>query len=239
MSSAFAVLLLGLTAAADSDSPAGSDGGPATDLPEAPTEPRRPPPPPPPPRPAFAGDAMVGWLAGSLIAPSVPQGVIGTVLVRYDAFATPRDAGGPRLGLSVWGAFSTPPQLAWSGEAAQLLRADDADVAVDLSDTSLRPRRYGMMTVLRHDPAAPVSADVGFGFGRVDLDASPWGRLALPALTFEVGVRHQIPVERAFVSWTVRGTWAETPSAASGWAAEEWWFVEVGPCIGYGVQTGR
>jgi len=210
-----------------------------TDLPPAPTEPKRSPPPPPAPTPAFAGDAMVGFLAGTLVAPSVPQGAMGTLFVRYDAFATPRSAGGPRLGLSLWGAFSAPPVLAWSGEAAQVLRADEADVAVDLSDTTIRPRRYGLMTVLRHDPAAPFSADVGFGFGRIDLDASPWGRVAMPALTIEAGLRHQLPIERAFMSWTVRGSWAETPSSASGWAAEEWWFVEFGPCIGYGMLTGR
>ena len=229
MSPVLIALLLGLTARAE----------PAEDLPEAPTQRTRPPPPPPPPAPAFAGDAMVGFFAGTAFAPSIPQAAMGSVLVRYDAFATRRDAGGARLGFSLWGAFSAPPVLSWSGEAAQLLRADEADVAVDLSDTTVRPRRYGMMTVLRHDPASRVSADVGFGFGRVDLDASPWGRLALPALTIEAGVRHRLPIERAFVSWTVRGTWAETPSAASGWPAEEWWFIELGPSLGYGVQTGR
>ena len=210
----------------------------AEELPPPPERPARSTPPPPPPRPAFAGDAMVGWTIGTLTAPSIPAKASGSFLVRYDAFATPRSAGGPRLGLSLWGAFSTPPQASWSAEAAPVLRADDADVAVDLTDSTVQPRRYGIMTVLRHDPAARISADVGFGFGRVDLDASPWGRVALPALTFEAGLRHRIPADRAFVSWTARGTWMETPSSAAGWPAEEWWLVEVGPCIGYGVQTG-
>jgi len=206
-------------------------------LPEPPTKPARKPPPPPPPRPGFAGDAIVGWTIGNLAAPSVPAKPAGSLLVRYDAFATRRSTGGPRLGLSLWGSFATPPTAAWSAEASQVLRADEADVDVDLTDTALRPRRYGIMTVLRHDPQAPISADVGFGFGRVDLDASPWGRAALPALTVEAGLRHTLPVDRVFVTWTARGSWIETPSSAAGWPAEEWWFVEFGPCIGYGVST--
>jgi hypothetical protein len=210
----------------------------AADLPAPPEKPRRAPPPPPPPRPGFAGDAIVGWTVGSLIAPSTTGSVMGSLLVRYDAFATRRSVGGPRLGFSVWGSFATPPNMSWSGEAAQVLRADESDVQVDLTDTTVRPRRYGLMTVLRHDPAAPISADVGFGFGRVDLDASPWGRTALPALTFEAGLRHIVPVDRVFVTWTLRGSWIETPSSAAGWPAEEWWMVELGPCVGYGVNTG-
>lgn len=211
----------------------------AEDLPDPPERPTRKPPPPPPPRPGFAGDAIVGWTIGTLNAPSIPAKASGSLLVRYDAFATRRSSGGARLGLSLWGSFSTPPTNTWSAEAAQVLRADEADVAVDLTDTTIQPRRYGLMTVLRHDPAAPYSADVGFGFGRVDLDASPWGRVALPALTIEAGFRHRLPVDRAFVSWTARASWIETPSSAGGWPAEEWWLIEFGPCIGYGVQTGR
>lgn len=208
----------------------------ATDLPPAPTQ--RPPPPPPPARQTgFAGDFQIGWSAGLLGAPSVPSTLSGSAIVRYDAFATRHSAGGPRLGLSLWGAFATAPRAAWAPEAMEVLRADDTDVAVDLTDASLSPRRYGIMTVLRHDPAARVSGDFGIGFGRIDLDASPWGRTALPALTVEAGLRHGIPVENAFVSWLVRATWAETPSAAGGWAAEEWWMVEVGPSIGYAVLT--
>ena len=206
-------------------------------LPDAPERPRREPA-PAPPRPGFAGDAIVGWTIGTVTAPSINSGASGSLLVRYDAFATRRSTGGARLGFSVWGAFHTPPSSTWTGEAGQVLRADDSDVSVDLGDSTVGFRRYGLMTVLRHDPAAPISADVGFGFGRVDLDASPWGRTALPALTFEAGLRHKVPVDRLFVTWTARGSWIETPSAAGGWPAEEWWFVEFGPCIGYGMRTG-
>ncbi len=207
-------------------------------IPEAPERPRRSSPPEPAPRPGFAGDAIVGWTIGNLAAPSVSSGTTGSVLARYDAFATRRSSGGPRLGFSLWGAFPTPPSSTWSAEASQVLRSDEADVAVDLTDPTVQLRRYGLMTVLRHDPAAPFSADVGFGFGRVDLDASPWGRTALPALTIEAGLRHPVPLDRVFVTWTARGSWIETPSSAAGWPAEEWWFVEIGPCIGYGMHTG-
>ncbi|HCH61758.1 MAG: hypothetical protein CL927_15530 [Deltaproteobacteria bacterium] len=213
---------------------------PAMAAPTTPASPERPQRerPPPPERPGFSGDALVGWTIGTLAAPSVNSGATGTLLARYDAFATRRSTGGPRLGFSVWGAFHTAPFTTWTAEASQAVRADESDVAVDLSSSTVGIRRYGLMTVLRHDPASRVSADVGFGFGRVDLDASPWGRTALPALTFEAGLRHHLPVERLFMTWTARGSWIETPSSASGWPAEEWWFVEFGPSIGYGMNTG-
>lgn len=194
--------------------------------------------PPPPPLPTaddvgFAADFHVGWTAGTWLSPSITPRATGSVLLRYDTFVTARDARGPRLGISLWGAFSTPPRQPWTPEAAAALSSEGADIDVDLTDTDLRVRRYGVMAVLRHDPAAPISADVGLGFGRVDLDASPWGRVALPAFTLEAGLRHRlVPNTPTFVAWTARGSWVETPGVLSGWEREEGWIIELGPALG-------
>ena len=168
-------------------------------------------------------------------APSINPGATGSLLVRYDAFATRRSTGGARLGFSVWGAFHTPPSSTWTGEATRSFE----QMMPMYRSTSVTPR-WAFAGTDDRPPArsgAPISADVGFGFGRVDLDASPWGRTALPALTFEAGLRHKVPVDRLFVTWTARGSWIETP--AREWMAGRGVVVRrIGPCIGYGMRTG-
>lgn len=179
--------------------------------------------------PAFGTDVAMGLLGGSFFGPWPEPGPHGVVLVRYDAFAVPRAASGPRLGASFWGATTAWPLP----EAAELTASALGDEVERVF--SFRYVQYGVMAVIRYDPAADLGADAGIGFGRLDL-ADYWdGPLALPMLTFEAGVRQRLR-DRAFADWLLRASWATERSGSVAGAEEEWWLVQAGLALGAHVR---
>ncbi len=180
-------------------------------------------------RPKFGGDFSAGYLAGALLGPWPEPGIHGTAIVRYDAFTVPRSAGGPRLGLSLWGSRTVAP-LQSASETA-----DDGSVTI-------APFSYwhsGILAGLRHDPAAPVTGIASVGFGRLDLTDYWDGPLALPTLTFEMGLRGSLE-EKAraplFIDGLIRAHWATARSGIDEAAFEEWWMVQAGLMIGGHLQ---
>ncbi len=206
MSSALFLVISGLLA------------GPASaeELPPAPERPRPEPATQPDDPPQFGADASLGYGVGALLGPWPTSGAHGHWMARYDAFTASREQGGPRLGLGIWATGSLWP----------LQEAVEDDLSVEV-----RYLHYGVMSVLRHDPAAPFSATTGIGFGRLDMDNYWGGPLALPTLSFEAGLRQSVtPV--AFVDWTLRGHWSTARSGAEPTLLEEWWMV------GFSVSLG-
>lgn len=181
----------------------------AEPLPPAPTRSRPEPATEPEDPPRFGADFSAGLGGRALLGPWPTPGVHGFVQGRYDAFIVPSEAGGPRLGLGIWAAASAWP-----------LQEAEEDGALQ----EIRYVQYGVMSVLRHDPAAPAGALVGVGFSRLDLDAYWGGPLALPLLDFEVGVRQRLR-PGAFLDWTARAHWGTARSGVVETLWEEWWMV--------------
>jgi hypothetical protein len=166
----------------------------------------------------FGSDVSVGYGGGALLGAWPDAGIHGFVHARLDAFTVGRDRPGPRLGASIWAAQTLFP--------LQYAREEDDRFQFGFS-------QYGVLAVLRHDPAAPVGADFGFGFGRIDL-ANYWsGPHALPTLSFEVGPRIKA-ADTAFVDVLTRVDWA-TALGPEG-VLDEWWGVSLQLGIGMHVQ---
>ena len=194
------MLLLSLTALAD-------ELPPAPEVPTVPTTMADP--------PEFGADFSVGYAVGSLIGNWPVSGIHGAVLARYEAFIAPRSAGGPRLGLSLWGSTTVWPLQS---------RAEDG------AEDTFSYRHYGLITALRYDPEAPVGFTGGLGFGRLDLDAWWGGPNYLPTLTFEAGVRQRLG-DRPFLDYTGRVHWA-TGRDPTGLGYEEWWMAQLAISVG-------
>lgn len=199
----------------------------AEPLPPAP-EPPRPPAadrdraPEPDDPPAFGSDVAIGYHAAALAGPWPQSGAHGVLSARYDAFAVTRRAGGPRLGLSVWGATTVWP----------LQTGQDQDSSESIEARYLQ---MGVMGIIRHDPAAPVGLDAGLGFSRLELQDYYGGPLALPVLTFEAGPRFRAG-DRAFVDVLGRAQWATARSGYAADALEEWWIIGLGVEVGAHVR---
>lgn len=192
----------------------------AQDMPPAPVPPETPDPYAPAETPRFGTDAAVGYALGSLFGSWPDAGVHGVVLGRFEAFLVDRDTEGPRLGLSLWGSAAVWPLQRFSEE--------DGPQAEPFSFA-----HYGVMTVLRGGPEAPVGPAAGIGFGRLDLDAYHGGPLAIPTLSFEAGPRFRAkgPV---FLDLLARAHWGTTRSpTAETW--HEWWMVQL--CLSPGVHV--
>lgn len=164
--------------------------------------------------PSFGADVSVGIGAGSLLGSWPDTGVHGFGLGRYTAFARDREAQGPRIGASLWGS-----KAVWPLQTATEEGLDGPETA------PFSYVHYGINAVVRHDPAAPISATAGFGFGRLDLIDYWDGPHVLPTLTFEAGARHRLP-SWAFIDWMVRAHWA-TARAPTGGSLHEWWMVQL------------
>jgi len=167
--------------------------------------------------PAFGADASVGYTVASLLGSWPEPGVHGSVYGRYEAFVVPRTAPGPRLGFSLWGSRSLFP-LQNSNEEGILAPFDYL--------------HYGLMTVLRSDPATRFGFNGGMGFGRLDLDDYWDGPMALPTLTFEAGLRSHIQ-ERSYVDTNLRAHWSTARSETDAYW-HEWWMVQL--MIGVGAH---
>jgi hypothetical protein len=188
------------------------------------------------PTAGYSGNAAVGASAGILAGDGVSKGVFTAAIVRYEAYAVPVDARKPRLGVSVWGQFPMGPKptldLAALGVSGEDL-PQSAEVEL---------WHYGVLATIRGDPAAPVSADVAFGFGRVDLRGAPLATTALPALTGELGLRHRVRGP-AQLSWTLRASWLAAPpqaaldtaavTAPAGTTTGDWWTLQLGPSLSF------
>ena len=132
-----------------------------------------------------------------------------------DRFISPRTAPGPRLGLGVWGSAALWPLQT---------RAEDED------ESTFSYLHYGLVTVLRYDPSAPLSFTTGLGYGRLDL-ADWWGGPNyLPTLTFEAGLRQRL-AERPYLDYTARVHWA-TGRDPTGVGFEEWWLAQLAISVG-------
>lgn len=203
-----------------------SAADPTTSRPAAPSAPTA----------GYSGSAAVGLSGGLLAGEGVSKGIFTAAIVRYEAFAVPADARKPRLGVSVWGQFPMGPKptldlaaLGVSGE--DLPRSAEVELW-----------HYGVLATVRGDPAAPVSADVAFGFGRMDLRGAPLSTTALPALTGELGLRHRVRGP-AQLSWTLRASWLAAPptaaldtaavTAPAGTTTGDWWTLQLGPSLSF------
>ena len=182
----------------------------------------------------FSSGAAAAVYPGLLAGVGVEKGFFTTAVVRVEAFAVPTSAPGPRLGLSVWGAFPFGPKPTLD------LRALGVSGEEQPSTAEVELWHYGVLATVRGEPERPISLDAAFGFGRVDLRGAPLAVTALPGLTGEVGLRHRL-VGAAQVSWTLRASWLAAPptsalnlaavSAPAGQAGEDWWTVQLGPSI--------
>ena len=198
-------------------------------LPPAPTIPRPERQDEPPPQPAFGNDVSLGYFGGALLGAWPDAGVHGAVVARYDAFVQARDVSGPRLGASVWASSS-----AWPSQTATEMAPEGSGVVAG-GTFPIQYLQYGVMAILRHDPAAPVSGDMGFGFGRLDLPDYYGGPLALPMLSLEAGLRQQLH-DRAYLDWLLRGHWATQRSATEPSVLHEWWMVQLGVSVGFHLR---
>lgn len=182
----------------------------------------------------FSSEAGVAVYPSMLSGIGVERGFFTTALVRVDAFALPRSAPGPRLGLSVWGAFPFGAKPTLDLDALGQGGDDQPSAA------QVELWQYGVLAAVRSEPDRPVGLDAAFGFGRTDLRGAPLAATALPALTGELGLRHRL-VGPAQLSWTLRATWLAAPptgaqalaavSAPAGQASEDWWTVQLGPSL--------
>ena len=75
-----------------------------------------------------------------------------------------------------------------------------------------------------------MSGTFGMGFGRLSMENTPLGALAMPALTIEAGGRHNV-AEHAFLDWMIRSHWASHSDQISG-EIEDWWFLEFNTAFG-------
>lgn len=205
---------------------------PTQGLPPAPTVPRPPPQTQPDNPPPFGSDVSLGYFAGSLLGAWPDPGLHGAVMGRYDAFVQSKDTSGPRMGASVWASSS-----AWPAQTATETNLADELVnpATAGGTFPIGYQHYGVLAILRHDPQAPVGADIGFGFGRIDLTDYWGGPLALPTLTFEAGLRQRFD-DRAYADWLVRAHWATERSGTDPATMHEWWMIQVGVSVGFHLR---
>ncbi|NOY28345.1 MAG: hypothetical protein GXP62_21000 [Oligoflexia bacterium] len=203
------LLLLSLTGPVHAD-----DALPSTTVP--PKRPQQPDPYQPTTVPSYGADVSVGYALSALLGSWPDAGASGLVLARYDVFLVSADQPGPRLGLSLWGATTAWPR--------QRYTEPQTDTATGRSGT-FTTSSYGVMTVIRGAPEAPVSFAGGLGFGRTDLLDYYQGPLAIPMLNFEGGARLRT-TSRTFVDILTRAQWGTTrsPTASS---YHEWWGIQL------------
>lgn len=165
--------------------------------------------------------AQFGTLTGSWPVP----GVHGAPMIRYDAFAAPIGAGGPRVGASLWGTTALWP-------------LQDADE--DGARFPLHFNQYGVMVALRPSADDRVGFAGGLGFSRIDLVDYYGGPQVLAALGFEGGARVELPevgqglTAGAFIDTLVRVHWSTSRSPTTIDALHEWWMVQL--AIGPGLH---
>jgi hypothetical protein len=170
----------------------------------------------------FGADVGAAAQVGSLIGSWPVPGVHGAPMVRYDAYAAPVGAAGPRVGASLWGTLALWP-----------LQESDEDGL----RAPLHYNQYGLMVVLRPDAADRVGFTGGMGFSRVDLADYHGGPQVLAALGFEGGARFELPprggawASGAFVDALLRVHWSTSRSPTADDVLHEWWMVQlaVGP----------
>jgi hypothetical protein len=169
--------------------------------------------------PSFGTDVSIAYGFGALLGSWPDAGVHGFVQGRFDAFTADRDDSGPRLGASIWASVVAAPQQYATEEEGERFK--------------FRYSEYGVLALLRDDPANPVGYAFGFGFGRIDLDDYYGGPHALPTATFEAGPRIRAS-ETTFVDVLTRAQWA-TALGPSG-ELDEWWGVSLQLALGAHVR---
>ena len=170
--------------------------------------------------PSFGNDVSFGYGLGQGWGDSLSKGQYGNVMFRYDAFVRDQKTPGPRMGFGLWGAMSVAP----SPEMEHVsLDGRKMRQTVSLNHT-------GILALLRFDPELPTSGTFGMGFGRLGMEDTPMGSLAMPALTIEAGGRHSI-AESTFFDWMFRTHWASQTDSVSG-TIEDWWLLELSTSFG-------
>jgi hypothetical protein len=168
--------------------------------------------------PSFGSDVSVSYGLGALLGAWPDAGVHGFFQGRFDAFTQDRDQSGPRLGASIWASVVVAPQQYATEETAE-----------GVDRFKFKYSEYGVLAVLRDDPAAQVGYAFGFGFGRIDLTNYYGGPHALPTATFEFGPRFATK-SAAFVDVLGRAQWA-TALGPSG-DLDEWWGASLQVAVG-------
>jgi hypothetical protein len=165
--------------------------------------------------PSFGTDVSIAYGAGTLLGAWTESGVHGFVTGRVDAFAVDRNEPGPRIGASIW--------------ASQVVFPQQYAYEAGYGRFQFRYSEYGVLVLLRDDPARAVGYDFGFGFGRIDLPDYYGGPHALPTLTFETGPRVAAG-GIAFVDVLARAQWATARGPSDG--LDEWWAVSLQVALG-------
>ena len=165
--------------------------------------------------PTYGADVSMGLGVGSLMSEWSEQGVHGLVSGRYDAFVSPFDAGGPRMGVSLF-----------ASTTAGILQSASETVDNETTVFPFQAVHTGVLSILRHDaPGVEWSGLTGFGFGRLDLVDYYDGFHTLPTITFEAGVRRVVDHERGlFGDGLIRASWATTRGLLG--ERSEWWCVQ-------------
>jgi hypothetical protein len=171
------------------------------------------------------GDVSVAAQVGTLVGSWPVAGLHGAPMIRYDAFAAPVGAEGPRVGASLWGTTAIWP----------LQNADEDGVRFPLHFN-----QYGVMVALRPPADNRLGFAGGLGFSRIDLADYYGGPQVLAALGFEGGARLELPdvaqgaTAGAFIDALLRVHWSTSRSPTSTEALHEWWMVQL--AIGPGLH---
>ena len=170
---------------------------------------------------AYGADLSAGLSAGALLGEWPVPGPAGGFTVRYDAFIQSREDPGPRVGISLFGGSSL-----WPTQDAAEVQADG-----EILTLPIRYTHWGVLGVIRYDPAAPWGGSFGLGFSRLDLDDYYGGPLGLPVLLIEGGARRRLgPDGPLFLDLMIRGGWGSARGAPYGDRPDDWtdWWLPQG-----------
>ncbi len=164
----------------------------------------------------FGTDVSLQAGAGSLLGEWTVPGVHTTVGLRFDAFATPADAPGPRLGLSIFGE-----------RAMGLLPRASEEQSGELVDFPFGFNHFGALCALRSDPAMPWGGNAALGFSRMDLEPYYGGSYPVPVMLFEGGMRRHIgrSASGVFADLGLRAGWTQLRNPSE--LLEDLWTVQL------------
>ena len=166
--------------------------------------------------PSFGADVSAGVIAGSHFGEWPLPGLHTGWNARYDGFIQDRQTGGPRVGISVFG-----------GGSLGLLQ-DREEILDEAGNTEIAPfefLHYGVLGVIRYDPAAPWSGLFGLGFSRLELEDWYDGVQVIPSFVLEGGARHRLgPDGPLFVDIQLRTGWASARGVERDWT--DWWSLQ-------------
>ncbi len=173
----------------------------------------------------FGSDISAGAGLGILLGSWPLAGPHSTFHARFEAFTVSAATPGPRLGVSLFG----DKALGLLQDASE----EQEGVVVEFPFSYLH---YGVLSVLRFDPALPWTGTAGFGFGRLDLENYYGGPHALPTLIFEGGVRRHLgrATSPAFFDLGLRASWGSARGLS--YELDEWWLVQLSTSLGWHVR---